>query len=251
MRITALIVLCLLMTPLLAGGAALADERDEAGPYNGYQDDWRPQTRRSKARQPETRRPRMRSGFGGERRKTVPAPRLRQRPRSRDRAQPAGQPARKQRKRPAATVRPSTIRPAVQSPHQRQRAGRKKHTPPRRYTRSIRKLIHYYNKYGQRYGNIKLFAKEGYWGPAVKVQKCHGDNVYSRFRLVGKGEAGRVWFQYQDTTFRNRRRHHWVMVDPGMIMRGQHVFLRAQSSKGSDIVSIKVSGTCIETPPTK
>ena len=128
--------------------------------------------------------------------------------------------------------------------------------PPRvasrsRYSRSLRKSIHRHNKKGQLYGDIQLYARENRWGPAVKIQRCYGDNILTSFSVINKGATGKLGFEFKNTTFRNRgrHRHRWILVKPGMIIRGRHIFLRAQSSKGSGVITIKVRGNCIEESP--
>jgi hypothetical protein len=115
---------------------------------------------------------------------------------------------------------------------------------PSGYTRSIGEAIAYYNKYGRSNGRIRLYAREGEWGPEVKLQDCFGDNIMTKFAIGERGQTQRLWFQYRDTSHRRRHRR-WVMVDPGMIIRGRVIYLRAQSSAGSDIVSLNVVGNCM------
>ncbi len=127
--------------------------------------------------------------------------------------------------------------------------------PPRskarsRYTRRLRRQIRRFNKKGRQTGDIKLYAKENRWGPAVKIQSCYGDNILSRFSVRKNGTDGKIWFQFKNATARNRRRgrgrHRWIMVDQEMLIRGRHIYLRAQSSKGNGVLTLKVRGNCIE-----
>jgi hypothetical protein len=116
------------------------------------------------------------------------------------------------------------------------------------YTRSVKKMIRTYNKKGRATGDIKLYAKENHWGPGVKIQSCYGDNILTRFTVIKKGDTDRIWFQFKNVTNRSRKRHRhkWVMVEPGILIRGRYIYLRAQSSRGNGVISIKVVGNCIE-----
>ncbi len=122
---------------------------------------------------------------------------------------------------------------------------------PASYNRSVRKMIRHHNKKGRSFGHIKLYVRENRWGPAVKIQSCYGDNIMTSFTLLNKPQTGDVWFEFKNATFRNRgrRRHKWITVNPGMIIRGRTIYLRAQSSKGNGVVTLKVKGNCIEDPP--
>jgi hypothetical protein len=222
----------------------LAGEQDDVG-------DYRPRGSAPKA-------PMLRPGLGGSlflrpeyQRRTnpqTPAPaRKKQRQTPQPIAQPRKVPTAQQPKsnRTSSEFAPADLSPTAAHPRPASTKRRHRPTPPLRYSRAVRKAIRHFNRYGQKHGDIQLFAREGAWGPAVKIQRCFGDNISSYFEMVNKGEAGRVWFQYQNVTSRNRRHHRWVMVDPLMRILGQHIFLRAQSSKGSDIITIKVRGNCI------
>ncbi len=128
--------------------------------------------------------------------------------------------------------------------------------PPRQksaasYTRSVRKMIRHHNKKGRSFGDLKLYVRENRWGPAVKIQSCYGDNILTSFAVLNKPEAGDLWFEFKNATFRNRgrQRHKWITVNPGMIIRGRTIYLRAQSSKGNGVVRLRVKGNCIEDPP--
>lgn len=115
---------------------------------------------------------------------------------------------------------------------------------PGGYNRSIADAIAYYNRYGRGSGHVRLYARESEWGPAVKLQDCFGDNIRTKFAVAERGQAQRLWFQYKDVSH-GRRRQRWVMVDPGMVIRGRVIWLRAQSSAGSDIVTLDVVGNCM------
>ena len=121
---------------------------------------------------------------------------------------------------------------------------------PSGYTRSVRKMIRAHNKNGQPRGDIKLYARENRWGSGVKIQSCYGDNILTRFSVTRKGQTGAVWFQFKNVTYRNRgrHRHKWIMVKPGMLIRGRRILLRAQASHGNDVVTLRVVGNCIERP---
>jgi len=126
-----------------------------------------------------------------------------------------------------------------------------RHKSPSHYTRKLRKMIARHNKKGRQYGDIQLYARENRWGSAVKIQACFGDNVLTSFEVVDKGNTNELWFEFKDVTYRNRgrHRHRWIAVSPRMIIRGRHIFLRAQSSKGNGVISLKIRGNCIDDPP--
>lgn len=119
-----------------------------------------------------------------------------------------------------------------------------------KYTRATRKAIQAHNKSGRPIGDIKLYAKEKHWGPAVKIQSCYGDNILTRFSITDKGNTGKISFQFKNVTRRNKRRHRhkWVMVKPGVLISGRYIYLRAQTSIGNAILSLRVVGNCIERP---
>jgi hypothetical protein len=121
------------------------------------------------------------------------------------------------------------------------------------YSRALRRMIKRNNKKGQRVGNIKLYAKKKRWGAAVKIQGCYGDNILSKFSITDTGgirqrEKDKISFQFKDVTYRNRgrRRHKWVRVKPGTLIRGRFIYLRARSSSGQGVLTLKVRGNCIE-----
>ena len=198
-----------------------------------------------------------------ERTTSPPPARLRPafRPRTPDRRD-ADQPAKPRRARPAAknrtgisrkrrATKPQAVPRRTARPATRKR--RSSVIPPRikargRYTRSLRRKIRAHNKKGQPVGNIQLYARENRWGPGVKVQRCYGDNVLSKFTVLQKGDTDKIWFQFRDVTYRNRgrRRHKWINVEPGMLMRGRHILLRAQAARGNGVLTLKVVGHCIE-----
>ncbi len=158
---------------------------------------------------------------------------------------------------PHGQKRPSSFQSRTNAKTQPQSRPR---IPPRKksrsgYSRSVRKMIRAHNKKGQPVGDIKLYAKENRWGPPVKIQSCYGDNILTRFSVTAKGSLGKIWFQFKDVTYRQRRRGHrrhqgyrWIMVEPGMLIVGRYILLRAQTAKGNDVVSLKVLGNCIEDP---
>ena len=126
-------------------------------------------------------------------------------------------------------------------------------TAGRVYNRAIRRMIKRHNKKGQRVGNIKLYAKEKRWGAAVKIQGCYGDNILSKFSIIDTGgikprENDKISFQFKDVTYRNRgrRRHKWIRVKPGKLIRGRFIYLRARSSRGQGVLTLKIRGNCIE-----
>jgi len=156
----------------------------------------------------------------------------------------------KQIPRPAFTSKEDPSVPVHLTPKPTKK-GQKISPPKKSYTRSIRKMIRQQNKKGRRFGNIKLYARENHWGSPVKIQSCYGDNILTIFAVTNKGETGDLWFEFKNVTMRNKgkRRHKWITVNPGMLIRGRTIYLRAQSSKGHDVISLKVKGNCIEDPP--
>ena len=168
------------------------------------------------------------------------------RPATPPRPTPAPRPAFQHKPVIERTVKPpleNTNTPNLDRPHIPQQPK-----SPSAYTRRVRNMIRAHNKKGQVVGDIKLFAKENRWGASVKIQNCYGDNILTRFSVTDKGVAQKLWFQFKNVTYRNRgrHRHRWIMVEPGFVIRGRKILLRAQASKGNAILSLKVLGSCIE-----
>lgn len=240
-RVLSVIGLTLALAPLAPEANLRADERDEAGVY----------TQSAPTSPSGSPLPRMRPAIGIDsppRAEPLPVPPPAQKPRPTPAPAPSPAPA-----RPAPTPAPVPTTPVLPEPPPPPKSigwppapGAEHDTPPSGYTRTIRDAIKYSNDYGRPLGRIKMYAREGEWGPAVEIQDCFGDNIQTKFSVVDSGETGRLWFQYKDASHGNGRQRRWVMVDPGMIIRGRTIHLRAQSSSGSDIIGLKVIGNCID-----
>ncbi|MCF6199521.1 MAG: hypothetical protein L3J67_09020 [Hyphomicrobiaceae bacterium] len=70
------------------------------------------------------------------------------------------------------------------------------------------------------------------------------------FNVIDKGKTGDLLFQYKNVTRRHkgRNRHKWKTAIARTIIRGRYIILRARSSKGADVISLRIRGNCIEAP---
>ncbi len=120
----------------------------------------------------------------------------------------------------------------------------------RAYTKTIGAMIADNNIKGRRTGHIKLYAKQGTWGPGVKIQACFGDNVLTKFTVADKGASGSLRFQVQvvPTNKSKSAGNKWVPVSPGKLIRGRYIYLRAQSVRQSDVITLSTVGICIDRP---
>jgi hypothetical protein len=116
---------------------------------------------------------------------------------------------------------------------------------PPGYDREIAREIKEHNSQGREHGQLKLYVGEKMWGPQIMLQSCYGDNIVTKFSIDPAGNelppGARLWFQYR---LRGKRKK-WVMVEPGEVIRGRYVFLRAQASEGSGIIVLATRGSCI------
>ena len=121
---------------------------------------------------------------------------------------------------------------------------------PDAYSKAIEQNIRDNNQRGQPRGNIKLYAKQGDWGAGVRIQACFGDNILTKFTVRDRGASEGLRFEYQGVRNKKSRstRRGWKSVEPGSLIKGRYIFLRARSSQNSGTITLRVVGICIDDP---